>query len=151
MAYLRHRAGLAMSMYPARTSTPRRYGMSSSATPRWYSLRQSVRETPSFWASAQLARLESVTAGMPRRSDEVEEAVALRRLAALAVAEDGADVERDVVLLRAGDDVREQVAGRLVAAGGEPADPHRPFPRGTTASSSPRSSARRSRQAAASG
>ena len=26
MAYLRHRAGLAMSMYPASTSTPSRYG-----------------------------------------------------------------------------------------------------------------------------
>ena len=68
MAYLRHRAGLAMSMYPARTSTPSRCGMSSSATPRWYSSRQAVRETPSFRASAQLARLESVTVGMPSRS-----------------------------------------------------------------------------------
>ena len=37
--------------------------------------------------------------------DQVEEAVALGRLAALAVAEHGADVERDVVLLRARDDV----------------------------------------------
>ena len=83
--------------------------------------------------------------------DQVEEAVALRSLAALAVAEDGADLERDLVLLRAGDDVREQVGGRLVAAGGEPADPHQPLLREATPSCRSRSSARRSRHAASSG
>ena len=83
-----------------------------------------MRSTPSFWAVVQLGAARQGDDGKVEPLDEVDEAVALGRLAALPVREHDLDVELHVVLLGARDDVGQEVAGCLIAAGGQPADPH---------------------------